>query len=97
MIVQRISVKAKPGCRDAVVDYLKATKPILEDPKSIRILTSEIGAPHHTVVYELTDESVEAIEKGWQKWWARPEAQADFEKWMQIVDDWSDVYLKIKE
>ena len=66
-------------------------------PSSMRILTSNTGAPHHTVVYEVTNESVEAIKKGWQEWLARPEAEAFHEKWMQIVDDWSDIYLKIEE
>ena len=97
MIVQRISVKVKTGFRDAVLESLKASRAELEDPSSMRILTTNTGAPHHTVVYELTDESVEGIEKGWEEWMSRPEYQSESEKWMQIVDDWSDVYLNIEE
>ena len=97
MIVQRISVEAKPGFRDAVVEFLKAARAEMENPNTMRILTANIGAPHHTVVYELTGENFDEIQKGWEEWWSRPEAQADFKKWLQITEDWSDVYLNIEE
>jgi hypothetical protein len=97
MIVQRISVRAKPGRRDEVVEVLKAERANLDDPSTMRVLTSNVGAPWNTLVYELTSENLADSEQGWEEWNARPETPEVFEKWLQLVDDWSSEYWNIEE
>ena len=95
MIVQRMIVKVKTGSQDSVVELLKAARAGLDDPSSMRILTSEIGVPRHTVVYELTVESVEENRRRWTEWENRAETPAFMEKWFQVVEDWNDEYYNV--
>ena len=97
MIVNRVSVRVKSGRRDEVVDLLKAERANLDDPSTMRILTSNTGAAWNTLVYELISESLADSEQGWQEWGARPETPAFFEKWLQLVDDWRSEYWNIEE
>ena len=97
MIVNRVSVRVKPGRRDKVVDLLKAERANLDDPSTMRILTSNTGAPWNTLVYELTAENLADSERGWEEWGSRPETPAFMEKWLQLVDDWTAEYWNIEE
>lgn len=97
MIVERISVQAKPGHRDQVLEALKAVREVMDDPNRMRILTSNIGTSWNTVVYELTSEDLAESEKGWEEWTARPETAEFMQNWIQIVDDWSSEAWNIEE
>jgi len=96
MIVQRICVKIKPGCSDALVDFLKASRARMKNPKNMRVLRPKIGTSHNTVVYELTNKDLEENQRDWQEWLARPETPALLERWDQLVEDWSDEFWEVE-
>ena len=96
MIVQRTIVKMKPQNHDAVVEMLKAARAGLEDPNSMRILTSFIGVPYTTVVFELTNQSLENNRANWDEWYAQPESDAFMEKWLQLIEYSKDEYYTIE-
>jgi len=97
MIVQRMSVRAKPGHRDEVVDLLKAERARMDDPGRMRILAGGIGTAWNTVVYELTAKNVTENEQKWQEWAGRPGMAEFWQKWIQVADDWSDEVWEIAE
>jgi len=96
MIVQRNIVKMKPQNHDMVVEMLKAARSELDDPNSMRILTSFIGVPFTTVVYELITENLEESRSSWDEWYAQPESEAFLEKWMPLIEDTKDEYYTIE-
>jgi hypothetical protein len=96
MIVQRIIMKVKPGNLDAMVEMLKAARAKMENPGRMRILTSHIGVPFTTVVYELLNESVEENQKDWEEWRSEPENSVFLEKWFQLVEDQIDEFYTIE-
>ena len=97
MIVERISVQAKPGHRAKVLEALKAERAKMDDPNRMRILTYHTGAPWNTVVYELTSEDLAASEQSWEEWLARPDTPEFMEKWEQLVNDWTRTIWSIEE
>jgi len=95
MIVQRMSIRAKPARRDEVVDLLKAERAKWHNPGSVRILVGGIGQAWNTVVEELTFENLAEYERGWKEWGSRPSMAEFAQKWNQVVDDWSDEIWEI--
>ena len=96
MIVQRVCVRHKPGCSEALVDFLKASRAHMRDPKNMRILKTKIGTSHNTIVYEITNKSLEENQQEWQEWLGRPETSSLLERWDQLVEDWSDEYWDVE-
>jgi hypothetical protein len=97
MIVQRLTVKVKPGNRDAMVEMLKAARAEMENPRRMRILKPGIGVPLTTIEYELLNESVEENQKDWDEWFTKPGSQALLERWEQLVEDQIDVFYTIED
>jgi hypothetical protein len=97
MIVERISVQAKPGCRDAVLEMLKAEREEMDDPGRMRILSFHTGGSWNTIIYELTSENIEASEEAWRAWQARPDLAEFMQDWHQIVADWRREVWNIEE
>jgi hypothetical protein len=97
MIVQRVSARAKPGHRDELVDLLKVERGRRVDPEGMRILIRAIGPAYNTVVYELTNKNMAENEQRWQEWASRPDLAEFWQRWLQVVDDWTDEVWEIVE
>lgn len=82
MLVNRRAFQVKKGCMQEVVDMLVENR----DPNDpYRIYVPKIG--HFDVVaFEIEVENLEAYEKGWAEWEARPETAAFMEKWNELTE-----------
>lgn len=96
MIVQRIFVRHKTGCGEALIDFLKASRAHMKDPKNMRILKPKIGPSHNTIVYEITNQSLEENQEEWREWLGRTETPSLLKRWDQLVEDWSDEYWDVE-
>lgn len=80
MIVQRMTIKVKPGHMEDVLALLK------EDRKQMgrnhRLYEIDLGT-FNQVAIELEFEDMAAREKLWTEWGARPETAAFMEKWLE--------------
>lgn len=96
MILQRIYVRHKPGCGEAVIAFLKASRAHMDKPENMRILKPKIGVSQNTIVYELINKDLEENQREWQAWLSRPETPSLLERWDQLVLDWSDEYWEVE-
>jgi hypothetical protein len=96
MIVQRIYVKVKPGCSEALIEFLKASRARMINPENMRILKPKIGQSRNTIVYELTNKDLNENQTDWQEWLTRPETPALLERWDQLVEDWKDEFWEVE-
>ncbi len=96
MIVQRNYVRVKPGCSEALFDFLKASRAHMKNPKNMRILRPKIGPSHNTIVYEIASKNLEENQQEWLEWLNRPGAPALLERWDQLVEDWSDEFWEVE-
>jgi hypothetical protein len=96
MIVQRIYVKVKPGCNNALLTFLKASRARMNNPRNMRILKPMIGQSRNTIVYELTNKDLAENQKDWQEWLGRTETPDLLERWDQLVEDWSDEFWDVE-
>ena len=84
MIVQRLTMRAKPGHFDELLELMKAERDKVE-PGRVRILIPGQGR-FDTLIYEITHKDQAESDRVWEEWRALPDTPKFFEKWDQLRD-----------
>ena len=83
MLVNRRTFVVKRGCMEELVALLVADRE--QTGIAYRLYTPDIG-PFDVIAIEVEFENLEAYEKGWAEWFARPENAAFMEKWYALTE-----------
>jgi hypothetical protein len=83
MIAVRTTWLVKPNCMEKALELLASNPPELGD-HSVRIYTPRYSPD--LLVFEMTSESIEEHEQWWAEFNARPQADAIYGKWNELIE-----------
>jgi hypothetical protein len=84
MIVRRATFNVKQGCMQEFVALVLAEGEKVGPPNT-RVYTPYAG-PRDVLAIKWEFENLEAHDKFWTDWWARPETATFLEKWYELTE-----------
>ena len=86
MIIQRMTIRVKPGCMKEWIEVLKTSTSKAPNPEFSRLYVSH--ADPELLVHDLEFESLADKDKFWEEWTGRPEDEAIRKASLELVDEW---------